>query len=119
MRTIVLALATLFITTVSFTTANSDKMSVAELKVYNTLYAAFENFDFDASCNITQFQITKVSKGKDPVFVTNKGGDFNGRTTSLIQTAKAGDKFIFDNIKTLCNGDIASRELSSLIIDVK
>jgi len=78
-----------------------------------------ENFDFEAKCQIQGFEVTRVAKRADPVVGTNSGGSFSGKAANMIKAAKAGDLFLFENIKGKCPGDSAGRDLGSLSFKIK
>lgn len=78
-----------------------------------------ENFDFEAKCKIQGFDITRVAKRADPVVGKNPGGSFNGKAANMMKAAKAGDLFLFENIKGKCPGDTAGRDLGSLSFKIK
>jgi len=78
-----------------------------------------DGFDFDAKCKIQGFDITRVAKRADPVVGSNGGGKFNGKAKNMQQAAKAGDLYLFENIKGKCPGDTAGRDLGSLSFKIK
>ena len=78
-----------------------------------------ENFDFEAKCKIQGFDVTRVAKRADPVVGKNPGGTFNGKAANMIKAAKAGDLYLFENIKGRCPGDTAGRDLGSLSFKIK
>lgn len=97
----------------------SGKMNPSEFKVYDKIKAIHENFDFDAPCKITGFEITRVSKRGDPQIYENQGGRFNERTKRIIKQATFGDIFYFEKVKAKCPGDKHGRKLNSMIFRIR
>jgi hypothetical protein len=90
-----------------------------EIRAQQALIPVLEGFDFDARCDIKGFQIIRSAKREDPEINANAGGKFDERTKALINKAKPGDIFVFDNIKCNCPGDVASRTLPSSVFKVQ
>jgi gliding motility-associated protein GldM len=97
----------------------SGRMKPSEFKVYDNIKAIHENFDFDARCNITGFEITRVQKKGDPQIYENSGGNFDERTKAIVKQADFGDVYYFENIRAKCPGDIVTRQLSSMIFRIR
>jgi gliding motility-associated protein GldM len=90
-----------------------------EFKAQGGIAAVLENFDFDAKCNIGGFNATYVAKRQDPVIKANSSARFGSEVSDLINKAKPGDIYYFDDIKAKCPGDSGSRDLGSIVIKVK
>ena len=90
-----------------------------ELRAQKALIPQLEGFDFDARCAIRGFQLIRSAKREDPVLNANKGGKFDARSKDLINMAKPGDIYVFDNIKCNCPGDVAGRTLPSVVFKVQ
>lgn len=97
----------------------SGRMKPNEFKVYDKIAAIHENFDFDAKCNITGFEITRVPKNGDPQIYENKGGNFGERTKRITKQATFGDVFYFEKIKARCPGDKHGRKLNSMVFRIR
>lgn len=69
------------------------------------LAGILEHFDFDAKCDVVSFTMEYTPRGQDPVTVENKGARWGSETQDLINKAKPGDTYFFDNIKVRCPGD--------------
>jgi hypothetical protein len=95
------------------------EMGNGEFKVQPGLIAFLENFDFDARCEIQGFVLVKQSKKEDPVEAVNPGGRFDSRALNLVQQAKPGDIFYFDNVKARCPGDNAGRTINQLVFKIR
>lgn len=90
-----------------------------ELRAQQALIPTLEGFDFDARCSIKGFQLIRSAKREDPVMNTNQGGKFDPKSKELVNKAKPGDIYVFDNIKCNCPGDIAARTLPSVVFKVQ
>ena len=94
-------------------------MGNGEFKVQKGLIAWLDNFDFEARCDIQGFNLVKVSKREDPVETSNGGGSFTGKAQNLVQSAKPGDIFYFQEVKARCPGDVAGRKINSMVFTIK
>jgi len=93
-------------------------MSSGEFKAQRGLFAVLENFDFDAKCEILGYQLVRVPRRQDPQMEANKGGPYNGGPKGLVDQAKAGDTFYFENVKAKCPGDSAGRDINQLVFKI-
>ncbi len=93
-------------------------MSSGEFKAQRGLYAFLENFDFDAKCEILGYQLVRVPRRQDPEPETNKGGLYNANAKSLVDKAKAGDTYYFENVKAKCPGDASGRDINQLVFKI-
>ncbi len=94
-------------------------MGNGEFKAYGSLRAELENFDFDAKCTIKGFRMVYVAKRQDAIINTNVGGKYQSKTKDLVNRAKPGDRYFFENIKCNCPGDAAARDLGTIGITIK
>ena len=94
-------------------------MSPGEFKVQPGVFPVLDGFDFDAKCVIKGYRMVRVPKRQDPELENNPGGKFTAASRALIQKAKPGDNFLFDNIKCTCPGDPAPRDLGSMVFRIK
>ncbi|MBK9254735.1 MAG: hypothetical protein IPM42_04545 [Saprospiraceae bacterium] len=83
------------------------------------LVPTLDGFDFDAKCNIGSFLLVRIAKRQDPEFAPNTGPKLVGQAAGLQAKAVPGDKFIFQDIKCKCPGDVAERNLGTLAFDVQ
>ncbi|MBI5916840.1 MAG: hypothetical protein HY842_15805 [Bacteroidetes bacterium] len=95
------------------------EMGNGEFKVQKGLIAWLMNFDFEARCEIQGFNLVKVAKREDPVETSNSGGSFNGKAQNLVQSAKPGDTYYFQEVKARCPGDVAGRKINSMVFRIK
>ncbi len=94
-------------------------MGNGEFKAQQGLASILENFDFDAKCKIMGYSLTRVAKRQDPVENSNAGARYDSKSKRLVDAAKPGDVYYFDNVKTKCPGDSAGRKLPSVVFKIK
>ncbi len=90
-----------------------------EFKVNRGLIPVLEGFDFDARCNVVGFRMVRAPKRDDPRAVQNRGGKFSAETMALVNKAKPGDRYFFEEVKCKCPGDKYAREVNSLSFLIK
>ncbi len=98
---------------------SSGSIGSSAFKNKNKIHAALLNFVFDATCEVKEFELTRVPKAKDPSRIHNHGNVFSDRTKKLIDQAATGDVYYFDMIKAKCPGDAAGRKLNSMVWQIK
>jgi len=94
-------------------------MGVGEFKAQRGVAGLLTNFDFDAKCSMTYFEITRLNKTDDIVTIKNKGARYTNEAQSLVAKAVPGDTYIMDSIRCKCPGDAAERALTSLVFNLK
>jgi gliding motility-associated protein GldM len=94
-------------------------MANGEFRAQGGIAAVLENFDFDAKCDIVGFEITYLPKRQDPISKQNSGARWGGDAQDMIQKAKPGDAYFFDDIKCKCPGDVAARNLGGLAYKIR
>ncbi len=90
-----------------------------EFKAQRGVIAWLDDFDFDARCDIAGFELVYVASRQDPVPVANQGGSFNERSRNLVQRAKPGDTYYFNNVRAICPGDAATRKVNSMVFQIR
>lgn len=93
-------------------------MGSGEFKAQRGISAVLENFDFDAKCEIMGFQVVRVPRRQDPQPAANRGGPYNGDARGLIDQAKAGDTYYFEDVKAKCPGDAQGRDIGQLVFKI-
>lgn len=78
------------------------------------LSVVFEHFDFDATCEIVSFETTYLPLKADPVSRVNTGRKWAENTLRIIEQARPGNAYFFDNIMIKCPGDAVPRNLGVL-----
>ena len=96
----------------------SKHIGNGEFKAQTGLAIILEYFDYDLSCDITGFMVVRMPRKDDPVTLENSGSRFNPDVQKLIEQAAPGDRYFFDNIKVKYPGDMASRNLESLVFNI-
>jgi gliding motility-associated GldM-like protein len=76
-------------------------------------------FDYDTRCEITGYSMTYVAKGGDPVESINRSGKHSEKTLELLQNAKPGDIYYFDNVLCQCPGDSSTRPINSMVFKIR
>lgn len=97
----------------------SKSMGNGEFKAQGGIAAILENFDFEAKCDIVGFETTYLPKRQDPISKTNGGARWNSEVGAMIEKAKPGDSYFFDDIKCKCPGDIAARNIGGLAFKIR
>lgn len=98
---------------------SDGSMGNGEMKAQSGVAAMLDNFDFDAKCNIQSFKLTRVPKRQDPISVDNASGRFEGRAQELINAAKPGDSYYFDEVKARCPGDQVGRKINPMVFTIR
>lgn len=98
---------------------DGGQISAGEFKIYNKILSVLENFDFDARCNISSFELTRAPRNNDPLTVKNTSGNFSGETLRLVSRANRGDVYYFENIRVKCPGDSVTRKLNSMVFRIR
>lgn len=99
--------------------STGGEMGSGEFKAQGGLAALLENFDFDARCDIQGYSLVYAPARQDVVESVNQGGRYNERSQRLVQQAKPGDRYFFDNVRARCPGDAAGRPINSLVFKIK
>lgn len=100
-------------------TSSGGEMGNGTFKAQSGVGAFLDNFDFDATCQIQGFNLVYVAKRQDPVESVNPGPRYNEKSSRLVQSAKPGDIYYFDNVKAKCPGDSAGRPINSMVFKIK
>lgn len=95
-------------------TYKSGHIPNGTFRVQKGLSIVLENFDFDLTCNLIDFEVVRAPRKGDPIVLKNAGVRFSQEVQQLIQLARPGDRYYFNSIKTKCPGDMANREIGSL-----
>ena len=88
-------------------------------KAQQGVIPVLEGFEFDAKCTIQGFNLVRVAPRQDAQIVANTGGRFSPQANTLIQQAKPGDRYLFEQIKGRCPGDAAARDLGDMSFQIK
>lgn len=94
-------------------------MGNGEFKAQGGVGAFLDNFDFDATCTIQGFKLVYVASRQDPVEVVNAGARYNDASRRLVNRAKPGDIYYFDDVKARCPGDNVGRPINSMVFKIQ
>lgn len=94
-------------------------LGTGEFKAQLGVAAVLENFDFDARCNIQGYTVYRAEPRKDLKYQANQGSRYEPRTQALINEARPGDTYYFQDIKARCPGDKAGRSLNSMVFQIR
>ena len=83
------------------------------------LYARLENFDFDARCQVSGYEVSLLRKGEEIQTVTNAGPRYSKATRDFLQEAKVDDIYLYENVMARCPGDLEPRKINSLVFKIK
>lgn len=97
----------------------SKAMANGEFKAQGGIASVLENFDFEAKCDIVGFEVTYLPKRQDPITKNNGGARWGGDVQDMINKAKPGDSYFFDDIKTKCPGDPVARNIGGLAFKIR
>ncbi len=99
--------------------SSGGAMGNGTFKAQGGVVAILDNFDFDARCQIQGFTLAYVAKRQDPVESINSGGTYNEKSRRLVNQAKPGDIYYFDNVKARCPGDKVGRPINPMVFKIK
>ena len=94
-------------------------MGNGTFKAQRGVLAVLENFDFDARCDILGFNLVRVAKRQDPEAAINRGASYNSEARALVDKARPGDKYFFENVKAKCPGDPAGRKINDMVFNIR
>jgi len=98
--------------------SNGGVMNSGEFKAQRGLFAVLENFDFDAKCEILGYRLVRVPRRQDPIIGTNKAGPYGAECKGIVDQAKAGDTYYFEEVKAKCPGDASGRDINQLVFKI-
>ena len=97
---------------------NNATVSVEEFKAQGGIAAVINCCGFDAKCDMVSFLITRLDGKGKTIMVENKGARFAGEAKALIFKAESGNIYRFTNIISHCPGDLETRYLHDLTINI-
>jgi hypothetical protein len=99
--------------------SSGGSMGNGEFKAQGGVGAFLDNFDFDARCQITGFNLVYVAKRQDPIPSNNVGARYTDKSRRLVNRAKPGDLYYFDNVRAKCPGDAATRKINTMVFTIR
>ena len=101
-------------------TTSSNVITKEYLLAHKSVVAMLTNFDFDAVCNVIGYDLTILPKGGDPVTMTVKGSEIPAQARQIFESLGGdSDAIFFDDIKVVCPGDAAPRNIGGLAFKLK
>ena len=94
-------------------------MNNGTFKAQGGIAAVLQSFDFDAKCDVVGFEVTYLPKRQDPISKQNGGARWNSEVADMVQRAKPGDSYFFDDVKCKCPGDGQARNIGGLAFKIK
>ncbi len=98
---------------------SSGELGNGEFRAQRGVIAELENFDFDARCTIAGFTLVYAAPRQDVVEVINPGPTFSGQAQAVINQAKPGDTYYFNNVRARCPGDQVTRQINPMIFKIR
>jgi len=89
--------------------------SSVNIKAQNRVFAKLENFDFDATFNVTRFTTINVKPKQDPITYPTTGADLSSEMRRAINTVTPGSTVIFKDIIAV-GPDGTQRALNSIVL---
>ncbi len=99
--------------------SSGGAMGNGEFKAQGGVGAYLDGFDFDANCTIQGFKLVYVASRQDPIPVVNSGARYNDQARRLVNQAKPGDIYYFDDVKARCPGDKVGRPINSMVFNIR
>jgi gliding motility-associated protein GldM len=98
---------------------NQGSMSPGEMKAQKGIIPRLKDFEFEAKCHITTFDLARIPKNGDGNFGNNEGNSFGSQAQRIIDAATWGDTYYFNNIRAKCPGESHTRELSPMVFQIR
>lgn len=98
---------------------NGGTMGSGEFKAQGGVGAFLDDFDFDATCQVAGFNLVYVPKRQDAIPVQNRGARYNDASRRIVNQAKPGDIYYFENVRAKCPGDTATRKINSMVFKIQ
>lgn len=100
--------------------ANTDeKIKVGAFKAQTGLIANVECCGFDARCQVSGFQLIRISKQNQAKRAVNQGGRFEDHSRAIIRQAESGDIYVFRQIRYRCPGSEKPQRLDDMVFEVE
>ncbi len=100
-------------------TSSGGDLGNGAFKAQDGVIAVLDGFDFDARCNISGFELVYSAARQDPVRVTNPGARYNNQARALVNRAKPGDTYYFNNVRAKCPGDAVTRKINPMVFNIR
>lgn len=97
----------------------SKAIGNGEFKAQAGIAAVMNCCDIDACWEVVGYEVAYVPEKGPMVELSNNGARFEAPVQEVINKAAPGDMYFFDNIRVLCPGDQAARNLGGLSFRIK
>jgi gliding motility-associated protein GldM len=94
-------------------------MGSGEFKAQGGVGAFLDNFDFEATCQVAGFNLVYVPKRQDAIPVQNPGARYGDAARRVVNQAKPGDIYYFENVRAKCPGDNATRKINGMVFKIQ
>lgn len=98
---------------------NGGTMGSGEFKAQGGVGAFLDDFDFDAVCQVSGFNLVYVPKRQDAIPVQNPGARYGDAARRVVNQAKPGDIYYYENVRAKCPGDTATRKINSMVFKIQ
>jgi len=98
---------------------NGAVMGNGEFKAQGGVAAVVTCCGFDAKCDVKSYNVLRIAADGSTARVSNKGVRFDAESQAIIMQARPGDMYLFFEILTRCPGDVADRDLGSILIHIR
>lgn len=89
-------------------------LSSVVIKGQDAIFAALDNFDFDAKFKVTRFSLTIARPRADAVVLQTTGNNFSAQMRSALAAVTPGSRVIFDDIVAV-GPDGTQRQLDGMV----
>lgn len=89
--------------------------SSANLKAQDRVFAKLDNFEFDATFNVTRFNLIIIKPRQDPILLSTSGNELSGQMRAAMAGITPGTKVIFTSVMAV-GPDGSPRGLNDIII---
>ena len=94
------------------------KIAKNVLAAQSAIIPVMENFDFELYFKVTEFEMSRFGKGRDPITIRTKGNKLTSEMKNVIGSSRAGDKIYFEYIKAV-GPDGSPRKLGSVNFEIQ
>ncbi len=96
---------------------SGGKITAANIKAQEAIFANLENFEFNAKFNITRFTIVIIRPRQDAQIISGTGNQISGSMRAAMNTVAAGSTVVFRDIMAV-GPDGSQRGLDDIIFTV-
>jgi len=97
----------------------SGTIGNGEFRAQGGIAAVIESFDICGNCEMVSYKVVHLRNGQLLTEITNKGARYETAVQPVIDAARPGDTYIFEELRFRCPGDSVARALESLTFVIK